>query len=321
MWNPGQPVHEGNLADYVHQGWRQRREAAYLRGAVATVGALGSAGRYFFGGAVDPPAKRHEQGGGLTSAELFSVGQTPAYMTAKKKTSRRRRTTRRRGRRGFSKVTSSAITAPETKVLKGTSGTPTAALEAGSSATTITMNALAVGAANGQRVGRDVYFKWAEIVLRIFRSNTYAAYNGPPSAEVFRMLIVYDRESLGVVPAIATILDTQGATTNVVNAIYNTDNISNRYARFQILCDEIIDCTPNTYAIGTGTNYQADMIRVFHQKCRIMKPTHYSTTSNGTIVDIIKGGIYAFFVGGTATPGQTPVSTYQLAWNLFYKDM
>lgn len=218
-----------------------------------------------------------------------------------------------KGRRGFTAVAASVAT-PEVKTFKGNSG----AL-GGTSLTpnAITLNAIPQSTTSGGRIGRDVYYMSVEVTLVAGVSSNETAGTDYANEHV-RLLIVWDTETNGAAPALSTLLDQQSATTPYVNSVYNTDNINRRGCRYSVLCDTIIPIRP-VMAYNTGATTQQVMGQtVKHFRCRLGKRGHFFNSSTPSVADILKGGLFAFVIAGAN--GAAAKSSFQLAWQLYYRD-
>lgn len=177
---------------------------------------------------------------------------------------------------------------PEKKSLDVTSTlTPTGAAPTGLQL----LNGVGPGTDINQHIGRTVTLK---SLYWIWQGNVAATTAG---GSAYRLLIVYDKESEGAAPTIAT-----GAKSDILatNAIYGMNNLDNR-DRFVTLVDEMVEC------IGTGG--PQSFLRKGYRK--ISMPMVFNSTGDATVNSIQTGGVWAFaFQGGTAITA-APVTTLQ----------
>jgi len=288
VWNPGAPIHAGNVWDYTQGGWRERRQRAWLRGAaVSASGVAGAIGSYWLG-AGDPDAKRikidesHYVSGPVGSGSLSAMpsSRSRSFRALKK---------RKRGKRVVR--VASALVVPEVKAYYPADFLAAAYTTAG---TLGAINLLTQGVASNQRIGRDVKFVALDYQFELFR-NAANAYTLADQTEVsVRMIVYYDREAIGANPAVTTIL--QAA---LYNSPYNTDNVCTKGCRFSILKDKTWNVSPTIVSAGNAAAYGAQAQRLFKGRIRLNAPTHYANTSAGTVADILKGAIGYLVIGST----------------------
>lgn len=161
------------------------------------------------------------------------------------------------------------------------------------------LNGIAVGANEYNRIGRRTEASY----LRIdgFIDPTNGVVNA--SADLFRIAIVYDRQSNGTAPAYGDVFadtDSSGATTSTVHSHPNVDN---RF-RFAILKDKKF-YVPSSNG-GSWTGVQADTEQNLKIKWFIPLNglvTHFSGDGAG-IGPIATGSFYMFVVAAvTGVPG------------------
>jgi len=133
------------------------------------------------------------------------------------------------------------------------------------------VNGFAQGAGQNQRIGRKVQMK-SMIFRYTMNTNAYAADQ--------RILIVYDKQSDGILPLITDIL--QNDPGSGLNPTYNAPMNLNNSDRFVILADEI----DHTY--GGGSAVYARSGKMYR---KINLPIHFGGTGN-TLADISSGSIY-----------------------------
>lgn len=134
----------------------------------------------------------------------------------------------------------------EVKVLDVQSGSgqlPNAVMALNTTGTVLFLNALEVGSTFCNRVGRRV--QWRSIRVMATLGTLAAARTSP--LDIGRLILIYDRQPNGALPAMATILQaTDQTTTNFTNAIVGLN--MNQRERFAVLMDVRI-----ALPIATGT--------------------------------------------------------------------
>lgn len=137
------------------------------------------------------------------------------------------------------------------------------------------LNAATQGTGNSGRVGRVSVMK--SVLFRFALSITNGATSSSPHV---RVIIVYDKETNGVAPTAATILQID----NVI-APMNLENAS----RFIVLCDtEVI---PSMASPANGTPNAAQYSYRCFKNCRLQ--LEWNQTNGGTVADINYGAIFA----------------------------
>lgn len=130
------------------------------------------------------------------------------------------------------------------------------------------LNPIAQGSsANGNRIGRKVQMK--SLVFR------YVASTSAYPTDI-RILIIYDKQSDGLAPDIAQVLQGAPPTYNAPMNLTNSD-------RFVVLADEI----DNTFAGGQSVYSRSGKI---YRKINL--PQHYTNAITGTVADITSGAIW-----------------------------
>lgn len=134
-----------------------------------------------------------------------------------------------------------------------------------------------------------------------------------------RIVIVYDRQPTGAIPATTLVLqsrDQTGATTNTVGSEVNLDQRD----RFVIIRDYQTYFPPVTNTTGVLTNGPSFpgednpfQVNLFIKLKGLS--THFQSTSNPTtIADIATGALYAYFVAGVAASWNANLS-FRLRYN------
>lgn len=138
------------------------------------------------------------------------------------------------------------------------------------------LSTLSLGTDATNRIGRKVV--WTKIIVRHFYNNAGAA--------AVRLMIVYDKQPNGALPAITDVLLSDTFTSN--------NNLNNR-DRFITILDEIIGGEQGDALIGAG---------LFTRKINL--ETIFNSGNTGTISDIQSGSI---FVMAAAAPSSSANST------------
>lgn len=148
------------------------------------------------------------------------------------------------------------------------------------------LNGCGLGSDIGDRIGR-------QILLRSVLVEGYIqSLPGSGVDQVGRVLIVYDRQSNGVLPAITDILAGAG-----VAAVTAPRNLSNRH-RFKIMFDQ---------RFALNASGESDAIKLVKFYRRLRHPVEFNAGDAGTIADIISGALIQVTIGSTP-PGATAAS-------------
>jgi len=152
------------------------------------------------------------------------------------------------------------------------------------------LNGLVRGTADGQRVGRQITIK------RVYHCAAIEE-NAVGESGVARCILFYDKQSNGVAPTAALLLET----TAVALSDFNIDNEQ----RFVVLADTLVSFNDNGASPGV-IKFDIDDLD--------LKVT-YNTGNAGTVADIATGALYLFrtsaFVAGFDTS----------SYNMDYYDM
>lgn len=143
------------------------------------------------------------------------------------------------------------------------------------------LNALQQGATAQTRIGRKVANK--SLYVRYSMALQATSTGGSP----IRILIVYDKQTNGVAPAITDVLFAND---------FNSPNNLNNSDRFITLIDEITD------VISVQNNYS--IAKTIFRKIGL--ETLYKDTTVGDVTDIISGGIFAFLAQDSAIAVAVP---------------
>lgn len=151
-----------------------------------------------------------------------------------------------------------------------------------------------------QRIGRKIYMRNVHLRGVINLANTAAN-----SAQDFlRVLLIYDRQSNGALPNIASIL--QDSNAGAGSSVLSEINLTNR-ARFQVLRD--FQMVPPMFQNGTFLMSGLDQTRDFQLdwfvKLRGLE-AEFNGVNGGTIADITSGSLFV------VCQDQNNLSTWQL---------
>jgi len=146
----------------------------------------------------------------------------------------------------------------------------------GTGSTFTLVNPLNQGTGATQRIGRDVVND---------KINVRYAINGAAinTADMVRVLLVWDKETKGAAPVAADIFTNTTAGYMQVSSL-NEDNLGNR---FVVLMD-------NLHAIQPPTTTSYPFIGCV-KSVKVNKTTHYYNTNVGTVTDIDSGSIYLVY--------------------------
>lgn len=139
------------------------------------------------------------------------------------------------------------------------------------------MNIMAQGTSASTRIGQRILCKSIELRGIFERENPATT-----TTEDFRIMVLYDRQANGALPAATDILVTAAPT-----AFRNMGSTE----RFYCLLDEHID-------ISTPEGGRATL--PYHKFIKINLPTVFNASNAGTIADITSGSLILFYVGNNA---------------------
>lgn len=157
---------------------------------------------------------------------------------------------------------------PELKFSTSTTGTPYNALYANTAVIT-SLNELAQGTTGSTRIGEKV--KVTSIDFAYALKSDWAT---TPDAQVVRVLLVWDLQPNGALPAATDIL-----TTAVPASPFNQDKVPNR---FKVLLD-------NVHTVGAVTQ-NIDSCQTFRQRVKIDRVTTYNGTT-ASYTNIVTGNL------------------------------
>lgn len=164
----------------------------------------------------------------------------------------------------------------------------------------ILLNGMGTGADCYQRVGREVRWKAFQLDYTILPFPRTVA-----SADIARVMLVWDREPHSVIPIIGDILacqDNGGALTTTNESFRNMGNKD----RFLILMDRrhVLPGYTNTAGqmttVGPAVPNNDNWSQTFYEKVNGKLATRYSANGS-TIASINNGALYLLILGGIAT--------------------
>lgn len=183
-------------------------------------------------------------------------------------------------------------------------------------ATGLLMNGTVQGAAQQQRIGNKISMKSLRIKGNIINLLTAVQTSG-------RILVVYDKQTNGVVPALTDVINTRtsitAAATTTAYSNLNLDNVE----RFTILRDMtfILPSVTNTAGVLTNTGWDSQNqpngssffdVDMFI-KLKGMTTLYKGATSG--IGDIATGGIYMYLINHQGIASWTFRNTIRLRYN------
>lgn len=146
-----------------------------------------------------------------------------------------------------------------------------------------------VGADFNQRVGRKITIKSVYIKGMIQNEQAVTPTAGANGPQHLRMVIVYDMQPNGAVPATTDLLVSATPASQL--------NLNNR-DRFKVLADKEFVMGPTVYST-TATQSVASFNQqaYFVKKYKKLNLEVVFSTSGGTIADITSGALYMFWIG------------------------
>jgi hypothetical protein len=200
----------------------------------------------------------------------------------------------------YSRVLNSNSSTPEIKLVDNVNGAAGISLALNATGDIQALNLIQSGSGFYNRIGRKIEMLSLYVTGEINQTTTATTYN-----DYARVLVIYDRQCNGALPALATILsayDQSGtSTTNYLSGI-NPDERE----RFLVLMDErmVLPACPG----GTGVTGSVDGLAVTFNIKRFIKlrnlAVHFKADSSPAVIgDIATGSL--FIVGiGRRTAGQ-----------------
>lgn len=179
----------------------------------------------------------------------------------------------------------------------------------GSTGALVLMPLIAQGLDDGQRIGDSVRIK--KIELRQFLSQSTAATAG----DLFRTLIVYDKQANGAAPTFAQVI-----TDNTAGGYLAIGTPNNVYispggmgtSRFKILYDKLNVFDQQVALAGTTSQISRENHIVLN---KLNLPINYSGTGS-TVASIASGSVYILTVG----VNNTNVTSSVASWAIDYTD-
>lgn len=162
------------------------------------------------------------------------------------------------------------------------------------------LNLIRTGSTFCNRIGRKIEMQSVRVSGRLNTANTVA------DEDYFRMMIIYDRQTNGALPAIADILQTTDQATANSTTSQSGINLNNR-DRFIILRDLRIVPPSLTSTAGVVTNLGiTDPISRlsnfdFFVKLKGLLTQYKADSAPAVIGDIASGGLYLVTYGGKAS--------------------
>lgn len=159
-----------------------------------------------------------------------------------------------------------------------------------------TLNLIAPGTASYNRVGRKVYHK--SVRIRGFATWQFAAATTTSDlvGNTLRMVLVWDKQPAGAVPAFDTIFGVtaqDGTESSTIQAPIKYDNMD----RFKILKDDVYTFKAEATPLTGGSTNLITYRLAFDEYVKLLgKETVFSGQSaTQTIADISSGGLYLVF--------------------------
>lgn len=251
---------------------------------------------------------RSNRGANPRSNRTFAVN--------KRKAARQRGFASRRGTMMYTKVLRSVGRKGEIKAVDTSNGNANVNLQINTTGNVTAMNLVSAGSSFFNRIGRKIEMKSVH-----FHGNLIFTANAPTQEDYLRVIIVYDRQTNGAVPAVTDILqntDQQGANTN--NA-YADVNLNNR-ERFMIIMDKRISA-PAVTAVGLLGGIQDSAQPVYANINHFKKLggllTHFKADSSPAVIgDVATGGLFLLTLG-TVAAGSNGYSL-NASWRVRYDD-
>lgn len=172
------------------------------------------------------------------------------------------------------------------------------------------LNLIRTGSTFCNRIGRKVEMQSIRVVGNISVLRTLA------SEDYLRIMIIYDRQTNGALPAIADILQTTDQATNNTTTSYSGINLNNR-DRFVILRDERLATPSITVTAGVQTNIGlTDPIHKLTNfdwfvKLKGLLTQYKADSAPAVIGDIASGGLYLVTFGGNAAGSEAYEATLE----------
>lgn len=163
-----------------------------------------------------------------------------------------------------------------------------------STATWYTMNGLAKGTNNGQRVAEGVVIRSMQLFINLSQKSAGAQ-------QSVRIMLVQDKQTNGAGPVITDVVD--------ANTTYSMRNLVYR-KRFKILLDKRMTFD----AVGGGHNNEAFS---YYKPCYI--PVQYNGQNNGDVQDITSNALFLIVLGEQVSGNAA--MTAQITYRIRYTDV
>lgn len=149
--------------------------------------------------------------------------------------------------------------------------------DATSTASITCLNLMTQGAGPSQRIGQRILVKSIQLRAHISREDVAST-----TTEVMRIMLYYDRQPNGALPAITDI--------NVTNATASLRSMANTGRFFCLMDENVVISTANG-----GNSYE-----IFDKFIKCNLPVYYNAGNAGTIADLSTGSLLLIYVGDQA---------------------
>lgn len=156
-------------------------------------------------------------------------------------------------------------------------------------------NLIAPGTGSFNRIGRKVHLTSLRVKGTVQHSSTADPTTGNFGSNILRMVVVWDKQPSGVLPAFDTIFGLTDQSGNEATTYLDPVKYDNM-DRFQVLRDVKIPFVPTAQGGVGGTTNFFRALASFDEYIKLGRETVYSgQTSPATIADISSGGLYVVF--------------------------
>lgn len=167
------------------------------------------------------------------------------------------------------------------------------------------LNGCIAGSQNYNRIGRKINNRSLQIRGFVFPTT-------PPNStdQICRMLVIYDRQSNGVSPTWANVIQSQNISGTTSSAVTDMVNLDNR-DRFVVLRDRVWICSSIS---NTATQAYAgsSTVHEVNEYIKLNVETIYNAGVAGTVGDITTGGVFVFFAGSAFTGGYSFAGSFRI---------
>lgn len=182
-------------------------------------------------------------------------------------------------------------TKTEKKVLfTGTADPVNTFLALNSTGSVVGINLIQVGSSMFNRIGRKIEMRSVRLTMKL----TALAVTRNTGFDYGRVMIIYDRQTNGAFPVMATILSDTDQSANNTTESASGLNMNNR-ERFVTILDKKIVIPQVTNTAGAYTNVVPSDMPIMWDDFRQLRglTTHYGADSNPAVIgDITTGGLY-----------------------------